>query len=342
MSNSVTIIDLAKELKISPSTVSRALRDHPAIKQETKTLVQELAKKLGYQPNTLALSLLYRKTNNIGIIVPEITSYFFSSIICGIQDVLEPEGQHVIISQSNESYETELKGIETFLSSRVDGMLISSTFNTNDYSHLEKLRQNNVPVVVFDRDCEGYEMNKVLVDDYDGACQAVEHLISQGCKRIAHIAGSDQLSIARHRKNGYIDTLSKHGIAIDEELIIESKFFQMEDGIEPTKKLLSLSNPPDSIFAVNDAIAIGALSVLRERGIQVPEEVALIGFDNDPYAKFSSPSLSTIDQPVCEMGMLAARILLASIGKSDHNSDFRQEILKPELIVRESSNRRKI
>lgn len=341
MSNSVTIVDLAKELKISPSTVSRALRDHPAIKQETKTLVQELAKKLGYQPNTLALSLLYRKTNNIGIIVPEITSYFFSSIICGIQDVLEPEGQHVIISQSNESYETELKGIETFLSSRVDGILISSTFSTSDYSHLEKLRQNNVPVVVFDRDCEGYEMNKVLVDDYDGACQAVEHLIGQGCKRIAHIAGSDQLSIARHRKNGYLDTLSKHGILIDENLIVESKFFQMEDGIEPTKMLLSLPNPPDGIFAVNDATAIGALSVLRERGVKVPDEVALIGFDNDPYAKFSSPTLSTIDQPVYEMGMLAARILLASIGNPDPTT-FREEILKPELIIRESSNRRKM
>ena len=185
-------------------------------------------------------------------------------------------------------------------------------------------------------------MNKVLVDDYDGACQAVEHLISQGCKRIAHIAGSDQLSIARHRKNGYIDTLSKHGIAIDEDLMIESKFFQMEDGVEPTKRLLSLPNPPDGIFAVNDAIAIGALSVLRERDVKVPDEVALIGFDNDPYAKFSSPTLSTIDQPVYEMGMLAARILLASIGKSDYNSNFRQEILKPELIVRESSNRRKV
>ena len=206
MSGSVTIIDLARELKISPSTVSRALRDHPAIKDQTKVMVQELAKKLGYQPNALALSLLYRKTNNIGIIVPEITSYFFSSIICGIQDVLDPEGQHAVISQSNESYETEKKGIDTLLSSRVDGFLISSTFDTTDYSHFEKLRQNNIPLVVFDRDCEGLLADKVLVDDYDGACQAVEHLISMGCKRIAHIAGPKNLSIAEHRKNGYIDT----------------------------------------------------------------------------------------------------------------------------------------
>ena len=340
MSGSVTIIDLARELKISPSTVSRALRDHPAIKDQTKVLVQELAKKLGYQPNALALSLLYRKTNNIGIIVPEITSYFFSSIICGIQDVLDPEGQHAVISQSNESYETEKKGIDTLLSSRVDGFLISSTFDTTDYSHFEKLRQNNIPLVVFDRDCEGLLADKVLVDDYDGACQAVEHLISMGCKRIAHIAGPKNLSIAEHRKNGYIDTLKKHNIAVDEDLIVQSQFFQMEDGIEPAKRLLSLKEKPDAIFAVNDGIAIGTLSVLRENGIKVPEEIAVIGFDNDPFSSFSYPSLSTIDQPTYEMGMLAARILLKAISSPEEEREFRHEVLKPELVVRDSSRRK--
>ena len=336
MSGSVTIIDLARELKISPSTVSRALRDHPAIKDQTKVMVQELAKKLGYQPNALALSLLYRKTNNIGIIVPEITSYFF----CGIQDVLDPEGQHAVISQSNESYETEKKGIDTLLSSRVDGFLISSTFDTTDYSHFEKLRQNNIPLVVFDRDCEGLLADKVLVDDYDGACQAVEHLISMGCKRIAHIAGPKNLSIAEHRKNGYIDTLKKHNIAVDEDLIVQSQFFQMEDGIEPAKRLLSLKEKPDAIFAVNDGIAIGTLSVLRENGIKVPEEIAVIGFDNDPFSSFSYPSLSTIDQPTYEMGMLAARILLKAISSPEEEREFRHEVLKPELVVRDSSRRK--
>ena len=340
MSGSVTIIDLARELKISPSTVSRALRDHPAIKDQTKVMVQELAKKLGYQPNALALSLLYRKTNNIGIIVPEITSYFFSSIICGIQDVLDPEGQHAVISQSNESYETEKKGIDTLLSSRVDGFLISSTFDTTDYAHFEKLRQNNIPLVVFDRDCEGLQADKVLVDDYDGACQAVEHLINMGCKRIAHIAGPKNLSIAEQRKNGYIDTLKKHNIKIDEDLIVQSQFFQMEDGIEPAKRLLSLKEKPDAIFAVNDGIAIGTLSVLRENGIKVPEEIAVIGFDNDPFSSFSYPSLSTIDQPTYEMGMLAARILLKAIASPNEEREFRHEVLKPELVVRDSSRRK--
>lgn len=302
-------------------------------------MVRELAKKLGYQPNALALSLLYKKTNNIGIIVPEITSYFFSSIICGIQDVLDPDGQHAIISQSNESYETEIKGVETLLSSRVDGFLISSTFNTRDYSHFEKLRQNDIPLVVFDRDCEGLQVDKVLVDDYDGARQAVEHLISQGCKRIAHIAGPQNLSIAEHRKNGYIDTLRKHNLPIDPELIVQSQFFQMEDGIDPARRLLELENKPDAIFAVNDGIAIGTLSVLREKRIKVPEEIAVIGFDNDPFSSFSYPSLSTIDQPTYEMGMLAARILLKAIGSPQEQRELREEILKPELIVRDSSLR---
>ncbi len=337
MSGSVTIIDLARELNISPSTVSRALRDHPAIKDQTKAQVKELAKKRGYQPNSLALSLLNKKSNTIGIVVPEITSYFFSSIICGIQDVLDPEGQHVIISQSNESYETELKGIETLLSSRVDGFLISSSYNTTDYTHFEKLRQNNIPVVVFDRDCEGLDVDKVLVDDYHGACLAVEHLIEVGCKRIAHIAGPQDLSIAEHRKKGYIDTLKKHNIPIREELIVQSQFFQMEDGIDPARRLLDLKERPDGIFAVNDGIAIGTLSVLREKQVKVPHEIALVGFDNDPFSAFAYPTLSTIDQPTYEMGMLAARILLKAINNSDAERPLRCEILKPDLVVRESS-----
>ena len=339
MGNTVTIVDMARELKIAPSTISRALRDHSGIKEETKVMVKELAKKLGYQPNTLALSLLHKKTNNIGIIVPEITSYFFSSIICGVQDVLEPEGQHILISQSNESHEAELKGIETFLSSRVDGLLISSAFNTNDYSHLEKLKINKTPFVIFDRDCENEEMNKVVVDDYDGACQAVEHLITQGCKRIAHICGAAKLSISRHRKKGYIDTLSKHGIEIEEQLIVGSEYFQMEDGEEAAKRLIDLANPPDGIFAVNDSIAIGAMSVLREKGIPIPKEIAIVGFDNNPHSRYTHPPLTTIDQPMYEIGMLASRVLLHSINSGENPIDFCKEILKAELIIRNSSQR---
>jgi len=195
-------------------------------------------------------------------------------------------------------------------------------------------------LVVFDRDCEGLIADKVLVDDYDGACQAVEHLISMGCKRIAHIAGPKNLSIAEHRKNGYIDTLKKHNIAVDEDLIVQSQFFQMEDGIEPAKRLLSLKDKPDAIFAVNDGIAIGSLSVLRENKIKVPEEIAVIGFDNDPFSSFSYPSLSTIDQPTYEMGMLAARILLKAISSPEEEREFRHEVLKPELVVRDSSRRK--
>ena len=339
MSGIVTIVDLARELKISPSTVSRALRDHPAIKNQTKKVVQELAKKMGYQPNTLALSLLNKKTNNIGIVVPEITSYFFSSVICGIQDILDQHGQHAIISQSNESFETEIKGVNALLSSRVDGFLISSTFNTHDYSHFEKLQQNNIPIVIFDRDCEVPNVNKVLVDDYDGACQAVEHLISQGCRLIAHIAGPKNLSIAEHRKKGYLDTLIKHNLTVDNKLIVESQFFQMEDGIEPTKRLLELDARPDAIFCVNDGTAIGALLVLRENNVAVPDQIAVIGFDNDTFSSFSYPTLSTIDQPTYEMGMLAARILLKSINTPKEDRKIRIEILKPELIIRSSSRR---
>ena len=243
-----TIIDIANELNISPSTVSRALNNHPAISKKTRDAVIELARKLNYQPNLLALNLLRNRTNLIGVIVPEITSYFFSSIISGIQDLLSPLGMNMIIGQSNESYEEEKSIVNTFASIRVDGFLISPSSETKNFDHLKMLTDNNIPLVIFDRDCEGMEVDKVFVDEYKGAFQAVEHLITSGCRRIAHIAGSSTLSTARHRLKAYKDALKLHNIPVKEEYIVECEGFAPEHGIDPTKKLLALPNPPDAIF----------------------------------------------------------------------------------------------
>lgn len=332
-----TITEIAKELGVSPSTVSRALNDHPAISKKTKKAVVKLARKLNYQPNLLALNLLKNKTNTIGVVIPEITSYFFSSVINGIQDMVNPLGVNMIIGQSNESYQEEKNIIQTFASIRVDGFLISPSSETKDFDHLKILINNNIPLVIFDRDCEGVEVDKVFVDEYKGAFQAVEYLIQTGCKKIAHIAGLQTLSTARHRLKGYKDALAQYNFPINEEYIVESFGFTPEHGIDPTKKLLALPHPPDAIFSINDGVAIGAMYVIKEAGIKIPEEISVIGFDDDPYSSYFKPSLSTVWQPTYEMGVLAARFLMKRINTSNELTGLRIESLLPELIVRGSS-----
>jgi len=332
-----TITEIARELNISPSTVSRALNNHPAISKKTRDAVIDLAKKLNYQPNLLALNLLRRRSNTIGIIVPEITSYFFSSVINGIQDLLSPLGFNMMISQSNESVEEEKSIIRSFASIRVDGFLISPSSETKNFDHLKMLTENNIPLVIFDRDCEGLEVDKVFVDEYSGAFQAVEYLVKTGCRRIAHIAGSLTLSTARHRLQAYKDALKLHQIPVREEYIVESSGFTPEHGIEPTKKLLALPEPPDAVFAINDGVAIGAMSVIKEAGMVIPDEISVVGFDDDPHSCYFRPSLSTVWQPTYELGMLSARILMKRINTNNDLSKIRMEKLYPELIVRGSS-----
>ncbi len=332
-----TITQIAKELNISPSTVSRALNNHPAISTKTHEAVIELAKKRNYLPNLLALNLLKKRTNTIGVIVPEITSYFFSSIISGVQDLLNPMGVNMIIGQSNESFEEEKSLVRTFASIRVDGFLISPSSKTKNFDHLKILTENNIPLVIFDRDCEGIEVDKVFVDEYKGAFQAVEHLINSGCRRIAHIAGPSTLSTARHRLEGYTEALKLHGLPVNKDYIVESKGFMPKHGIKPTKQLLALPNPPDAIFTINDGIAIGAMFVINEAGIVIPDQISVIGFDDDPHSPYFKPSLSTVWQPTFELGMLAARILMQRINTNNDLSKIRVEKLFSELIIRGSS-----
>lgn len=332
-----TITEIAKELNISASTVSRALNNNPAISKKTREAVIELAKKRNYLPNLLALNLLKKRTNTIGVIVPEITSYFFSSIISGIQDLLNPLGVNMIIGQSNESFEEEKSLVRTFASIRVDGFLISPSSKTKNFDHLKILTENNIPLVIFDRDCEGLEVDKVFVDEYKGAFEAVEHLIKSGCRRIAHIAGPSTLSTARHRLEGYKEALKVNGLPVNTEYIVESKGFTPKHGIRPTKQLLTLQNPPDAIFTINDGVAIGAMFVLKEAGIIIPDQISLIGFDDDPHSSYFKPSLSTVWQPTYEMGMLSARILMKRVNTNNDLSKIRIEKLFPELIIRGSS-----
>lgn len=337
MEKPATIIDIAKTLNISPSTVSRALNDHPSISIITKKEVHELASKLNYKPNLTARNLLNKKSGIIGVVVPEITSYFFSTVITGIQDVVSSVGYKLIISQTNESPEEEVKLVKEMALLRVEGLLISPSFKTKSFEHFEDARNSGIPLVIFDRDCTGFETSKVFVDVYDGAYQAVNYLIGAGCQKIAHIAGPESIHTFQQRLNAYKNALKENGREFNQSLVVNCLGFSPEDGIGAVEELLIHNKSFDAIFCVNDAVAIGAMHALRERGLKIPEDVSIIGFDDEPYANVFNPTITTVWQPVYDMGMLSSKILLDSIKKDTKSDIFRHEILKPELVIRESS-----
>ncbi len=341
--NQITIKDIARELGISPSTVSRALKDHPDISVATKKAVNELADKLNYQPNTVALNLRQRKTNTIGVIIPEIVHFFFSTVISGIEDVAYEAGYNVILAQSNESVEREKSDIKALFNSRVDGLLLSISRETTNFDHIESIISKGLPIVFYDRMYTNPNTSKVIVDDYVGAKEAVLHLIEQGFKRIAHLEAAPGLQIAVDRKRGYIDALKENNIPVKENMIIECPNGSLEDGKKATKKLLSLASPPDAIFANNDLLAMGAMLSIKENGLKIPEDIALMGFSNWFFSQLLDPPLSSVDQPGFEMGQEAARLLIRQIEMKDKDQFEVQpetKILKTRLIIRESSVRK--
>ncbi len=293
-----------------------------------------LATKLDYQRNMLAISLIKSKSNTIGIIVPELHTSFFPQIIVGIHQKVLKARYNVLIMESNESYETEVANTKVLLASQVDGLLVSLSKETQNFEHLKIFQRKGIPIVFFNRVCEDMEAPKVMVDDYDGAFNAVEHLINTGKKRIAHLAGQHTLAISRRRLNGYKDALAKHNIALDPELVI-SYDLSVEKVHIYMKHLLDLPNPPDALFAINDPTAIRAIQVIKSRGLKIPSDIAVIGFSNDYAGELMDPSLTTVDQPVKEMGETAAQLLIDQI-ENDMTKPL-LKVLKIRLIVRGSA-----
>ena len=335
--NRVTIKDLAQELNVSTSTVSRALQDHPALKLETRERVKALAKKWNYQPNTLALDLLRQSSKIIAVIVPEITSHFFSSTIVGIQDVMVSTEFNIMVFISNESYEEEARIIEKLSKIQLAGVLVAPSSETKNFDHFRSLQGNGIPLVIFDRDCVGLEAHKVLVDDYRGAFEAVDYLIKTGCKRIAHITVFSHLSTNSNRLRGYIDALKKNGLPVKKEMIIQTEGFNHEDGIVPVETLLKSNNLPDAIFTVNDRLAVSAMRTAKKLDFKIPDDISIIGFDDEPHSSYFTPPLSSVWQPVYSMGMLSVRILLQEI--KEESTQFRNEIFKTELVIRGTSRK---
>ncbi|AHW59618.1 transcriptional regulator, LacI family [Draconibacterium orientale] len=331
----VTIKDLARELNISASTVSRALKDHPDISKETKRAVQELAQKLNYQPNAVALSLKQRRSNTIGVIIPEIVHYFFSSVISGIEDVAYEAGFNVIICQSNERYEREVANAKTLLASRVDGVLVSISKHTTDYKHFKNFQNNEVPIVFYDRVVPDIIADQVIIDDFDAAYRSTRHLIDSGRTRIAHLGGPMALLIGQNRKNGYLKALSEAGIPADENLILEADSF--EKARMAIMKLINQKIKFDGVFATNDLTAIGAMQTIQKKGYKIPDEIAIVGFSDGRFSGITDPTLTSVDQHGYEMGTLATQMLLKRILSEDDEYPAETKVLNADLIVRGSS-----
>lgn len=337
-SSRVTIKDLAKALNVSTSTVSRALRDHHEIKEETKQKVLALAKKLDYQPNAVSLSLLKRKTFTIGVIVPKMGYHFFSAALDGIEAATLKAGYTVMVCQTNESYEREVQNIRNMTAGRVDGIIVSVSGETSDFDHFRQIKKKGIPLVFFDRECEVLESPSVVAENYDAACKAVEHLIARGCKKIAYLGGPEHLSLSQKRMQGYKDTLLKHNLPFKKEWVKYSDVSR-NSAMENMRELILLEERPDAIFAMSDRLATSAMSVIKQYKINVPEEIALVGFNNEPIADIVSPSLSTIAQPEFEIGKKAAELLLEAI-ENDKEIEHQKIVFETELIVRQSSKRK--
>lgn len=331
-----TIHDIAKKLDITASTVSRALKDHPRISEATKKAVLKAAEKLNYQPNHIAAALRNGRSKIIGVIVPTADRSFFASVVRGVEEVANAAQYNVMICQSYDDQQKETKTVETLLNTRVDGILVSLAKGTESFQHFHKVQKKGIPLILFDRTNEDLDVSSVVIDDYLGAYKAVEHLIQQGCRRIAHFTNIKKISIYRERLRGYRQALEDYGIPFDEKLIVESNM-QLEDGRESMQRLLQLNEPPDAVFSASDYSAMGAMQILKERNIKIPDQVALVGFGNEPFTGFTDPQLSTIDQKSKEMGRAAAQIFLELMQKDNKTNVSKTIVLKPELIIRTSS-----
>lgn len=336
-SHQVTIKDIAKILGISVSTVSRALKNHPDISIETKMQVTELAHKLKYEPNALALSLRKSKTNTIGVIIPEIVHHFFSSVISGIEDVAYDKGYNVLVSQSNENYEREVINAQALIANRVDGILVSLAKTTLDFDHLRAFINQGIPMVFFDRICPELNTDRVITNDEGGAFIATEHLIQIGCKKIAHFAAPQNLLIGQGRLAGYLRALKQYHYIYDPNLVLHCDTREL--AIEKTIDFLTRNPGVDGIFAVNDSTAITAMQMVIKMGKKVPEEVAVIGFGDGPNALIVTPTLSTVEQKGYEIGKEAIKLLLYQIENETENDSFQTKIITPSLIARESTQK---
>ncbi|PPK85871.1 LacI family transcriptional regulator [Neolewinella xylanilytica] len=334
----VTIYDLAMELNVAPSTVSRALQDHFSIGRETRDAVKELARKRGYRTNVVAANLRMQTSNTIGVLVPWINRPFISSLISGVEEAAQEFGYNVIISQSQDCYDREVANVKTLVDSRIHALLVSLAMETTHYDHIEEIIRGGTPVVFVDRVPSSLPGHRVIIDNYQAAFEATQHLIDQGCKRIAIFSGAQHQQIYRERQLGYLAALDQNGLDIDQDLICSLDRLTLDEGYRLTEKLFLLDSRPDGIFSTNDGAAVGAIKFARQNNIPIPEELALIGFNNDPICEIVEPQLSSMTHPAAQMGRQALLQAL-KVATPEATTENLLVQLTTEVIIRASSRK---
>jgi len=336
----VTIYDIAKKLKVSPTTVSRGLSGHPGISKKTKKKIFDLVNEVGYQTNHFARNLRRQKTNTIGVIVPRLNSSFMSSIIAGIEQIANEQGYSLLISQSSEKATKEEASAKTMYGSRVDGLLVSLAYDTSSLLHFDNFFKKNIPVIFFDRVMEHEHSTNIIIDNRQAGYNAAMHLIEQGCKQIVHITAVPKQNVYRDRLNGYKDALANARIKFKEENVIITNL-GLEAGAEAADTILKMNPLPDGIFVANDSCAVGCMLALKRAGLRIPEDIAFVGFNNDPVSSVVEPNLTTINYSGYEMGQVAARHLINDLKGTTPANHTDTVVLRSELIVRQSERTRR-
>nr|WP_321452494.1 LacI family DNA-binding transcriptional regulator [uncultured Carboxylicivirga sp.] len=328
----VTISDIAKKLDMTPSTVSRALANNTRVSETTRNKVQETAKEMGYQPNVMAASLRKGTSDTIGMIVPRINRHFFSNVISGVEEILNPAGYNLVVIQSGELLSREIKAVDSLLQNRVGGIILSLSLQTNTFEHLEEIVKHHIPLVQFDRVTKSLPGSKITNDNYTGGYLATRHLIKCGFKHIAHFSGSYKLRAYRERKAGYIAALEEAGMRVDDKLIVDDVITR-EAGHAQIHKLV-MRTQADAVFCAGDYSALGAMEGLKSLGYHIPDQFGIVGFANEPFSELMDPALSSVEQNALEMGNKVALAMIKSIQKEEVPEE---EVIPVRFIGRSSS-----
>jgi len=332
-----TIYDIAKEVKLSASTVSRALKDNPVINPDTRRKVQKCAERMGYRSNTFASSLRTQRTNTIGVIVPKLDSNFMSACLAGMEEVANVKGYNMIISQSHESLEREAQNAGIMFNKRVDGLIASLTVDNCNTEHFDRFNDKNVPVVFFDRVPDHSNNACFVIENFNAAFLATKHLAEQGCKRIMHMTIQSSSNVYVDRIRGFNAAIAESEGCTGEVLYLDA--LNLDAGKAIVDELLEKEHRPDGLFVANDLAAVGCMIALQEKGITIPCDIAVVGFNNDPVSTIIKPELTTVSYPGKEAGMLAAKNLIDHLSGENDISHTNRVILNTKLIVRESSKR---
>lgn len=335
-SKEVTIYDLARKLNISIATVSRALKDDPVVSKKTKKKIFDLAEEMGYRYNHFARNLREQRTYTIGVIVPRLNSYFMSTVIAGIESVANSEGYNLIISQSSESAEKEKANAKTMFNNRVDGLLVSLAYDTEDIKHFDQFFKKQIPLIFFDRVMDHPDCTHVLIDNRKAGYEATSHLIQQGCRRIVHITATPKRNVYVDRLEGYKQALAENGLPFNEDLLLINNLSQ-ESGMQAAEAILKMNPLPDGVFVANDNGAVGCMLGLKQAGIRIPHDIAFVGFNNDPVSTVIEPNLTTINYPGYKMGEMAVGNLINHLNGVNSITATDSILLRSELIVRASS-----